>query len=107
MTSLADLRIVAKGLGIKGISAARKERLIHLIEKHQASDPVEVSVEIKVPTEPVEVKTEVKPVKTEPKPVKVPSSWHEFLKQYRVEHKCSLREAMSAKDKYADWKAKQ
>ena len=134
MSSVSELRQVAKVLGIRGYSVAKKADLISLIEKKQnPAVKAEVKAEVKADAPAVidMVKAEVKaeaPVKAkaqskkqvakaavaesvavvavEPKEVsKRMNEWNSFLADYRKEHNVSLRQAMAeAKEAYGKHK---
>ena len=134
MSSVSELRQVAKVLGIRGYSVAKKADLITLIEKKQnPAVKAEVKAEVKADAPAVidMVKAEVKaeaPVKAkaqskkqvakaavaesvavvavEPKEVsKRMNEWNSFLADYRKEHNVSLRQAMAeAKEAYGKHK---
>lgn len=121
MSTLGELRTLAKQLGIKGVSTARKEQLVKMIETHHSISKIQSEKAPKEPKEPARGVPEIKVtspkesemidmVSSEPEAKKESSrkssKWNEFLKSYRAEHNCSLREAMSAKDKYIEWKTK-
>jgi hypothetical protein len=105
--SVPELRTLAKSLKIKGASTARKQDLITLIEAHQKAAAVpEVKVDMVdmvdanvVPE--VKVKVDVSKTKS-----RQPSSWNQFLSEYRSAHNCSLKEAMTKKDEYLSYKEK-
>lgn len=88
--SVSELKAKAKELNLHGYSRLTKPQLEELLAKAMI-----------VPQ--VEVKTEAEPVKA----AKGKSMWNTFLSEYRKENGVSLKEAMKAKDKYQEWKAKQ
>jgi outer membrane biosynthesis protein TonB len=116
MSSVVELRTLAKTLGIRGYSVAKKADLITLIEAHQAKKdpvaPVAPAVveqpkvkELKV-KEP-KVKEPKEPKVKEPKEPKEPkeetsdtpkrgNEWNNFLAEYRRENNVSLKQAMSS-----------
>ena len=99
MSTVSELRILAKTLGVRGYSTAKKGDLITLIEQHQGkSAPLATEAEVvKAP----EVKAE------EPKVDKPKRSneWNDYLAGYRKEHGGTLRQAMAgAKESYAKHK---
>lgn len=127
MSNVAQLRSLAKDLNIKGYSTAKKADLIALLEGHsQKTMPVAEAPVAEAPVAEAPVKEELKAVKApkaprvvkavaeaketsvsaEAKKARNPSSWSEFLKSYKREHSCSLKEAMSKKAEYAEYKAK-
>jgi hypothetical protein len=103
--SVPELRTLAKSLKIKGASTARKQDLITLIEAHQKAAAVpEVKVDMVDMVESnvvPEVKVDVLKTKS-----RQPSSWNQFLSEYRSAHNCSLKEAMTKKDEYLSYKEK-
>jgi hypothetical protein len=103
--SVPELRTLAKSLKIKGASTARKQDLITLIEAHQKAAAVpEVKVDMVDMVESnvvPEVKVDVSKTKS-----RQPSSWNQFLSEYRSAHNCSLKEAMTKKDEYLSYKEK-
>ena len=107
MSSVPELRTLAKSLKIKGASTARKQDLITLIEAHQKAAAVP---EVKVKVDMVDmVESNVVPdVKVDVSKTKSrqPSSWNQFLSEYRSAHNCSLKEAMTKKDEYLSYKEK-
>lgn len=112
MSTLVELRALAKQLGIKGISTARKDQLVKMIETHhnickiQVENPVPVIKIVKDDMTDVADVADMADDKMETKSKRKQSKWNEFLKAYRAEHGCTLREAMLAKDKYLEWKDK-
>ena len=117
MSNVAQLRSLAKDLNIKGYSTAKKADLIALLEGHSqktmpvAEAPVKEELKaVKAPKAPRVVKAVAEAKETsvsaEAKKARNPSSWSEFLKSYKREHSCSLKEAMSKKAEYAEYKAK-
>lgn len=122
MSNVAELRALAKGLNIKGYSTAKKADLISLLEAHaQKTLPAEsvqaepaqaepAKAEAKVVAKPVAAEeVQVKssqPITEDLKKARNPSSWSAFLKEYKKEHNCTLKEAMSKKEEYAQYKAK-
>lgn len=101
MSTVSELRILAKTLGVKGYSVAKKGDLITLIEKHQGK-PAPLATEAEVAKVP-EVQASKEEVKLE-KP-KRSNDWNAYLADYRKEHGGTLRSAMaSAKDSYAKHK---
>jgi ribonuclease E len=136
MSNVAQLRALAKELNIKGYSTAKKADLINLLEVHggktmpadeshkahepvKAADPVKTEAPVKAETpvaKPKRVKaaaptakpaTPSTPLSAESRKARGASAWSEFLKAYKAEHSCSLKEAMTKKDEYAAYKAKQ
>ncbi len=114
MSSVVELRTLAKTLGIRGYSVAKKADLITLIEAHQAKKdpvaPVAPAVveqpkepKVKEPKEP-KVKEPKEPKVKEPKEPKEETSetpkrgneWNNFLAEYRRENNVSLKQAMSS-----------
>lgn len=107
MSTVSELRILAKTLGVKGYSVAKKGDLITLIEKHQGkASPLATEAEVKV-KEQVKVeapKEEVKEQEVKSKP-KRSNDWNNYLADYRKEHGGTLRAAMAgAKESYAKHK---
>jgi hypothetical protein len=107
MSSVAELRQLAKTIGVRGYSVAKKADLIALIEKKQAGDqPSEVAVvKVEKPAKaPVKEVKEIKEIKVEQEKPKSTRSndWNNFLADYRKEHNVTLRQAMAdAKAAYA------
>jgi hypothetical protein len=113
MSSVVELRTLAKTLGIRGYSVAKKADLITLIEAHQTKkDPVAPAApavveqpkepKVKEPKEP-KVKEPKEPKVKEPKEPKETSDtpkrgneWNNFLAEYRRENNVSLKQAMSS-----------
>jgi hypothetical protein len=117
MSSVAELRQLAKTIGVRGYSVAKKADLIALIEKKQAGDqPSEVAVvkvekpakapvkevkEIKVEATATSPATTIKVEQEKPKSTRS-NDWNNFLADYRKEHNVTLRQAMAdAKPAYA------
>ena len=109
--SVPELRTLAKSLKIKGASTARKQDLIKLIESHQKAaavpevdkvDKVDMVDMVDANVVP-DVKVKVDVLKTKSRQ---PSSWNQFLSEYRSAHNCSLKEAMTKKDEYLSYKEK-
>jgi hypothetical protein len=100
MSTVKDLRIMAKGQGLKGYSSMTKPQLEEFISK--------ASVAMGNPIAKEEVKEHVAeastPAATE-KAKRAKSQWNEFLSEHRVKNNISLKDAMKAKDEYASWKA--
>ena len=100
MSSVKDLRIMAKGQGLKGYSSMTKHQLEEFITL--------ASTAMGAPIAKEEVKEQVAaaatPAATE-KAKRAKSQWNEFLSEHRVKNNVSLKEAMKAKDEYASWKA--
>lgn len=128
MTTLRELRTLAKDLKIRGYSTAKKDRLIQLLEDHHhvasltkgtapasapapsdapepAPAPSKASESFVVPEtdEPAQDAPAV-PAKKEKKPRKA-NAWNSFLRDYRKENNCTLKVAMSRRDEYATYKA--
>ena len=99
MSTVSELRILAKTLNVRGYSTAKKADLIALIEKHQTgSKPV--ALDAPAPAEPA--KEEVKEVKEK---AKRNNDWNTYLADYRKTNGGTLRQAMaSAKEEYAKHK---
>jgi len=91
--SVAELRSIAKSLGIKASYAMKKAELISAIEQLKARPaPLEMSGSMEMVKEKeVEKISQPKIVKS----VRKPNSWNDHIRAYRSEHSCSLREAMS------------
>jgi hypothetical protein len=122
MTTLKDLKALAKELGIKGTSSAKKEALAQMIESHHMISTIQAQAlarmrekeqkktkaeaEVQVTDAPTDIMMDESVKEPKPKDRKS-SSWNTFLKSYRQENGCSLKEAMKAKDAYVEWKAKQ
>lgn len=104
MSSVSELRMLAKTLGVKGYSVARKGDLITLIEKHQGkASPLatedEVKAKMEEPKKAEEPKAEVK------EKTKRANDWNNYLADYRKEHNVTLRQAMAgAKESYTKHK---
>jgi flagellar hook assembly protein FlgD len=121
MSTVSELRILAKTLNVRGYSTAKKADLITLIEKHQ-SGSVKADIKIEdIPEVKVETvkksKAKTKEVATAPAPVqdaapapvveksKRSNDWNNYLAEYRKEHGGTLRDAMAgAKESYATHK---
>ena len=92
--SVAELRSIAKSLGIKASYAMKKAELISAIEQLKARPaPLEMSGSMEMADEPKEVEKISQPKIV--KSVRKPNSWNDHIRAYRSEHSCSLREAMS------------
>ena len=105
MSTVSELRILAKTLGVRGYSTAKKGDLITLIEKHQGKpSPLATEAEAKAPEVKVEkVKEEVK-AEVQEKPKRA-NDWNAYLADYRKENGGTLRAAMAgAKESYAKHK---
>ena len=101
-----DLRNLAKELGIRGYSTAKKARLVEMLEEHsRKSAPQEVAEPKESAPAPAPEPTP-EPKEEAPKAAKKLSLWNQFLRDYRKEHGCTLKECMSKKDEYAAYKAK-
>jgi hypothetical protein len=108
MASVTELRTMAKALGIRGYSVAKKADLISLIEKNQGKTPVAKTEEVKKEA-PVQV--EVAKAEEPPKPTEIvkhtrkQSDWNSHLAEYRKVNNCSLRDAMNkARESYVEKK---
>lgn len=102
MATVKDLRICAKGLGLKGYSSLTKSELEEFISKAGPAKAPEMET-VKAPAnEPAN-----EPAAPVEKKVRTKSTWNTFLSDYRVANNCSLKAAMGAKDAYAEFKAKQ
>ena len=101
MSTVSELRILAKTLNVRGYSTAKKGELIALIEKHQAGQKPVALDSAPAPTEPAkEVKVEEVKVKA-----KRNNDWNAYLAEYRKTNGGTLRQAMSvAKEEYAKHK---
>lgn len=102
MTTVTELRKLAREAGLVGYSCANKARLIAMLEEHSRATEGKVVVSKDEEGNEVE-KVEVAPVK-KTRNIK-PSPWRDFLKQYCAENKCSYKQAMSKKEEYAVYKA--
>jgi hypothetical protein len=116
MSTVSELRILAKTLNVRGYTTAKKADLITLIEKHQGKPGAlateaevakakapEAEVKVKVKAEDVKAKAEDVKVKAE-KPKRT-NDWNSYLADYRKEHGGTLRAAMAgAKESYAKHK---
>lgn len=106
MSSVAELRVLAKTLGIKGYSVSKKQDLIKMIETHQqkksvTTDAKPVVIDMVEPKQAEEVPKPTEVVKLSRKQ----SEWNSHLAEYRKEHGCSLREAMAkARESYTEKK---
>jgi hypothetical protein len=103
MSTVSELRILAKTLGVKGYSVAKKGDLITLIEKHQGKpSPLATEAEVKVQAAKAPEAPKVEQVKEKPKRS---NDWNAYLADYRKEHGGTLRAAMAgAKESYAKHK---
>ena len=102
MSTVSELRILAKTLNIRGYSTAKKGDLISLIEKHQAGQKP-VALDAPAPAEEVKV-NEVKAEEVKVK-AKRNNDWNAYLAEYRKTNGGTLRQAMSvAKEEYAKQK---
>jgi hypothetical protein len=108
MSNVAELRNLAKTLGIRGFSVAKKADLIQMIEAHQQKKSGVVIDMKEAPKAPVQV--EVAKAE-EPKPTEIvkhsrkQSEWNAHLAEYRKTNNVSLREAMSrARESYVEKK---
>lgn len=83
----------------------RKEKAEKAEKTEKASKP-----KAKEPLSWDDEKPEPKASEPEPKASKQAtrkqSPWNTFLSEYRKEHNCSLKEAMSQKSLYSEWKSK-
>jgi len=104
MATVKDLRICAKGLGLKGYSSLTKSELEEFISKAGPAKAPEMEM-VKAP-ETVKAPAN-EPAAPVEKKVRTKSTWNTFLSDYRVANNCSLKAAMGAKDAYAEFKAKQ
>ena len=110
MSNVAELRNLAKTLGIRGFSVAKKADLIQMIEAHQqkkSGDIKEAPKKEEAPKPVEEPKQEI------PKPTEIvkhtrkQSSWNAHLAEYRKTNNVSLREAMNrARESYVEKKGK-
>jgi hypothetical protein len=100
MNTVKDLRMQAKGQGLKGYSSMTKGQLEEFISKAAEA--------MGAPLDKKEVKEHVAeaatPAATE-KAKRSKSLWNEFLSEHRVKNNISLKAAMKAKDEYAAYKA--
>lgn len=114
MSSVVELRSLAKTLGIRGYSVAKKADLITLIEAHQTKkDPVLVqpatatapavfeepkaAVPVKEPKSANVKEPKVKePKESKDEAPKRGNEWNNFLAEYRKENNVSLKQAMSS-----------
>ena len=108
MASVTELRTMAKALGIRGYSVAKKADLISLIEKSQGKTPVAKTEEVKAPVQ-VEVAKAEEPKQDKPTEIvkhsRKQSDWNSHLAEYRKVNNCSLREAMNkARESYVEKK---
>jgi hypothetical protein len=110
MSTVSELRILAKTLGVKGYSVAKKGDLITLIEKHQeaqALPPGKPSTQAPKVPEVIKVQAEApkEEVKDQASKPKRSNDWNNYLADYRKEHGGTLRAAMAgAKESYAKHK---
>ena len=110
MATVKDLRICAKGLGLKGFSTMNKGELEELINKTGVAVKTE-TMEVKVNATPAPAKTtkEKEPAAAAMDKIRkerTKSTWNNFLTDYRVANNCSLKNAMSAKEAYTEYKSK-
>jgi hypothetical protein len=128
MPSLAELRDLAKTVGLRGHTSLRKEALAALLDKHAAEvaektveKPAIVVEDVKVPEKPKERRRDARERQAKAKEEKeagtfVPevkvaparknqSVWQNFLAERRAEG-MTMKEAMTKKDAYAEYKAK-
>jgi hypothetical protein len=111
MSNVAELRNLAKSLGIRGFSVAKKADLIQMIEGHQQKKSG-VVIDMKEEPKKEEAPKPVEEPKQEiPKPTEVvkhsrkQSDWNAHLAEYRKTNNVSLREAMSkARESYVEKK---
>ena len=104
MSNVAELKVLAKTLGIKGYSVSKKQDLIKMIEAHQQKKSVVPVVIDMVETKQAE--EVVKPTEVI-KHSRKQSDWNSHLAEYRKEHGCSLREAMAkGRESYVEKKGK-
>lgn len=110
MASVTELRTMAKALGIRGYSVAKKADLISLIEKNQGKTPVAQVEEVKVKA-PVQVEVAKAEEPKQDKPTEIvkhsrkQSDWNNHLAEYRKTNNCTLREAMNkARESYVEKK---
>ena len=89
--------MLAKTLGVKGYSVAKKADLITLIEKHQGkATPLATEDEVKAKMEEPKKADALTQVKA-----KRANDWNNYLADYRKEHNVTLRQAMAgAKESY-------
>ena len=106
MSTVSELRILAKTLNVRGYSTAKKGELIALIEKHQAGQKP-VALDAPAPAEEVKVKVKAEPAKEEVKVEKAKrnNDWNTYLADYRKTNGGTLRQAMAgAKEEYSKHK---
>jgi hypothetical protein len=91
--------MLAKTLGVKGYSVAKKADLITLIEKHQGGvKPLATEDEAKAKMEEPKKADALTQVKEKTKRA---NDWNNYLADYRKEHNVTLRQAMAgAKESY-------
>lgn len=116
MSTAKELRNLAKELGLRGYTTAKKADLIEMIEQHhrlqaskEAAPAEQVPGHFEPPKETVkQVEAAASGETLTPKGYKSrgPNSWSKFLADYSKEHGCSLKVAMTKKDEYASYKAK-
>jgi len=107
MSSVSELRMLAKTLGVKGYSVAKKADLITLIEKHQGGvKPLATDDEVKAAKVPEVQASKAEKAKEEVKEkTKRANDWNNYLADYRKEHNVTLRQAMAgAKESYTKHK---
>jgi hypothetical protein len=127
MTTVKELRTLAKQLKIRGYSTASKAQLLELLENYDKTETVVTRArnakepkKDKVPKKTQSVdetgtfEQEESPVEeptTEPKKTKqkkartrAPNAWNSFLADYRKENNATLKQAMAAKEAYATYK---
>ena len=131
MTTVKELRTLAKQLKIRGYSTASKAQLLELLENYDKTETVVTRAlsakdppkKTKAPKKtqsvdesgtfeqepPVEEQSPVEP--TEPRQTKqkkaatrAPNAWNSFLADYRKENNATLKQAMAAKEAYVTYK---
>jgi hypothetical protein len=115
---LITLLEVHGGKTMPAEESAKADEPVKADESHKAAEPVKAVEPVKAEVQaakPKRVKAAAPtskpaspstPLSAEGRKARGASAWSEFLKAYKLEHNCSLKEAMSKKDEYATYKAK-
>jgi len=99
MSTIVELKAIAKSMGVKGFSVMKKAELIKSIEQQKTPASIDMvaaaPAESKVaPEAPAQEKKEKKERKANP--------WNAYLAEYRTKNNMSLKQAMAgAKEEYA------
>jgi hypothetical protein len=115
MSTIKELRVLAKALKIKNYSTAKKADLIAMLEQHNAKSMEAPVIDMKADVVNLQVASMPKAEGKKPEVASMPkaegkkprgkSSWTDFLSYYRKEHGVSLKEAMTKKEDYVKYKA--